>query len=251
MFLIWLATLSLCISQSLIIIPHLHVSHLIGYTPKASLSCPGQAVSLQKTLQHMYTLVVCPNLCVVASSSQCHSETTHVASHTTAFFSLLYKGFWQTLYLTRKAHTMQQAFIRSPLCAQKYSSHSEVWTDGGLFLKPRSQLCWLCPPLPWGPKRDDHPRSLCCVAFGRQTSFINILAYLNYMTVGISWTSFSKQEGRVYELCLLTLFIKAARSELSAFGNLFNCQRTLLQRSGAHGKTWDESVKTPEPLCGS
>jgi hypothetical protein len=29
----------------------------------------------------MYTLVVCPNLCVVASSSQCHSATAHVASH--------------------------------------------------------------------------------------------------------------------------------------------------------------------------
>jgi hypothetical protein len=81
MFLIWLATLSLCTSQSLIIIPHLHVSHLIGYTLKASFSCPGQAVSLQKTLLHMYTLVVCPNLCVVASSSQCHSATAHVASH--------------------------------------------------------------------------------------------------------------------------------------------------------------------------
>jgi hypothetical protein len=60
----------------------LHVSHLIGYTLKASLLCPGQAVSLQKTLLHMYTLVVCPNLCVVASSSQCHSATAHVASHT-------------------------------------------------------------------------------------------------------------------------------------------------------------------------
>jgi hypothetical protein len=76
----WL--LSRCTSQSLIIIPHLHVSHLIGYILKASLSCPGQAVSLQKTLLHMYTLVVCPNLCVVASSSQCHSATAHVASHT-------------------------------------------------------------------------------------------------------------------------------------------------------------------------
>jgi hypothetical protein len=30
----------------------------------------------------MYTLVVCPNLCVVASSSQRHSATAHVASHT-------------------------------------------------------------------------------------------------------------------------------------------------------------------------
>jgi hypothetical protein len=38
-------------------------------------------VSLQKTLLHMYTLVVCPILCVVASSSQCHSATAHMASH--------------------------------------------------------------------------------------------------------------------------------------------------------------------------
>jgi hypothetical protein len=29
----------------------------------------------------MYTLVVCPILCVVASSSQCHSATAHVATH--------------------------------------------------------------------------------------------------------------------------------------------------------------------------
>jgi hypothetical protein len=80
----WL--LSLSTSQSLIIIPHLHVSHLIGYSLsvpyRTSLSCPGQAVSLQKTLLHMSTLVVCPNLYVVASSSQCHSATAHVASHT-------------------------------------------------------------------------------------------------------------------------------------------------------------------------
>jgi hypothetical protein len=48
---------------------------------RTSLSCLGQAVSLQKTLLHMYTLVVCPILCVVASSSQCHSATAHVASH--------------------------------------------------------------------------------------------------------------------------------------------------------------------------
>ena len=77
----WLLSLSLCTSQSLIIIPHLYVSHLIGYTLKASLSCPGQAVSLQKTLLHMYTLVVCPISCMVASSSQCHSATAHVASY--------------------------------------------------------------------------------------------------------------------------------------------------------------------------
>jgi hypothetical protein len=50
--------LSLSTSQYLIIVPHLHVSHLIGYTLKTSLSCPGQAVSWQKALLHMYTLVV-------------------------------------------------------------------------------------------------------------------------------------------------------------------------------------------------
>jgi hypothetical protein len=75
----WL--LSLSTSQYLIIIPHLHVSHMIGYILKTSLSCPGQAVSWQKALLHMYTLVVCPNLCVVASRSKRHSATAHVASH--------------------------------------------------------------------------------------------------------------------------------------------------------------------------
>ena len=49
---------------------------------RTSLSCLGQAVFLQKTFLHMYTLVVYPILCVVASSSQCHSATAHVASHT-------------------------------------------------------------------------------------------------------------------------------------------------------------------------
>jgi hypothetical protein len=74
----WLFSLST--SQNLINIPHLHVSHLIGYTLRTSLSCPGQAVSWQKTLLHMYTLVVCPNLCVVASGSQRHLAMAHVAS---------------------------------------------------------------------------------------------------------------------------------------------------------------------------
>jgi hypothetical protein len=81
MFLIWLATLSLSTSQNLINIPHLHVSHLIGYILSTSLTCPGQAVTWQKALLHMYTLVVCPDLCVVASSSQHHSAMAHVASH--------------------------------------------------------------------------------------------------------------------------------------------------------------------------
>jgi hypothetical protein len=75
----WLYSLST--SQNLINIPHLHVSHLIGYTLKTSLSCLGQVVSWQETLLHMYTLVVCPNLCVVASGSQRHPAMAHVASH--------------------------------------------------------------------------------------------------------------------------------------------------------------------------
>jgi hypothetical protein len=41
---------------------------------------PGSVLA-KKTLLHMYTLVVCPNLCVVASSSQHHLATAHVASH--------------------------------------------------------------------------------------------------------------------------------------------------------------------------
>jgi hypothetical protein len=68
MFLIWLATL--CTSQSLIIIPHLHVSRLIGYTLKASLSCPGQAVSLQKTLLLVQTYAWWP--VVVSTTLQRH-----------------------------------------------------------------------------------------------------------------------------------------------------------------------------------
>jgi transposase InsO family protein len=44
---------------------------------------------LQKTLLHMYTLVVCPNLCMVASSSQCHSATAHVASHSLLFQEMI------------------------------------------------------------------------------------------------------------------------------------------------------------------
>jgi hypothetical protein len=79
----WL--LSLSTLQNLIFIPHLHVTHQIGYTLRTSLSCPGQAVSWQKTLLHMCTLVVFSNLCMVASSSQRHSATAHVASHFSPF----------------------------------------------------------------------------------------------------------------------------------------------------------------------
>jgi hypothetical protein len=79
----WLFSLST--SMSLIIIPHLHVSHLIGYSLSvpywASLSFPGQAVTWWKILLHMYTLVVYPDLWVVASSSQRHLVMAYVASH--------------------------------------------------------------------------------------------------------------------------------------------------------------------------
>jgi hypothetical protein len=80
----WLFSLST--SLSLIIIHHLHVSHLIGDSLEvpywASLSCPGQAVTWWKTLLYKYTLVVYPDLCVVASGSQRHLVMAYVASHT-------------------------------------------------------------------------------------------------------------------------------------------------------------------------
>jgi hypothetical protein len=83
MFLIWLVTLLVPYRTSLsylICMSHIRlVTLLVPY--RTSLSCLGQAVFLQKTFLHMYTLVVCPILCVVASSSQCHSATAHVASH--------------------------------------------------------------------------------------------------------------------------------------------------------------------------
>jgi hypothetical protein len=79
----WLFSLST--SLSLIIIPYLHVSHLIGFSLsvpcRASLSCLGQAVTWWKTLLHMYTLVVYPDLCVVASGSQRRLVMAYVASH--------------------------------------------------------------------------------------------------------------------------------------------------------------------------
>jgi hypothetical protein len=61
--------------MSLIWLVILSVSH------RTSLSCPGQAVTWQKALLHMYTLVVYPNLCVVASGSQRHLVMAYVASH--------------------------------------------------------------------------------------------------------------------------------------------------------------------------
>ena len=86
---------TLSTSQNLIIIAHLHVSHLIGYTLSTSQNLiimpgpgsvlakifPGQAVSWQKSLLHMYTLVVYPNLYVVASGSQRHLVMAYVTSH--------------------------------------------------------------------------------------------------------------------------------------------------------------------------
>jgi hypothetical protein len=96
----WL--LSLSTSQNLINIPHLHVSPLIGYILSTSLTCPGQAVTWQKALLHMYTLVVCPNLCVVASSSQCHSATAHVASHNGEWGRDYGRENWKEQHLGRK-----------------------------------------------------------------------------------------------------------------------------------------------------
>jgi hypothetical protein len=60
---IWLVTLSQYLTE-----PHYHAR--------------ARQCLCKKTLLHMYTLVVCPNLCMVASSSQCHSATAHVTSHT-------------------------------------------------------------------------------------------------------------------------------------------------------------------------
>jgi hypothetical protein len=103
-----------CLTPRLVmhLLPHLHVSHPIGYAlrphrtslsylictshirlvilsvpHRSSLSCPGQAVTWQKTLLHMYTLVVFPNLCMVASGSQGHLVMAYVASHSPLVFA--------------------------------------------------------------------------------------------------------------------------------------------------------------------
>jgi hypothetical protein len=93
----WLFSLST--SLSLIIIPHLNVSHLIGYSfsvpCRASLSCLGQAVTWWKTLLYIYTLVVYPDLCVVASGIQHHLVMAYVASHIFLADSILiYNTVW-------------------------------------------------------------------------------------------------------------------------------------------------------------
>ena len=76
-----------CLTPGLVmhLLPHLHVYIrlvMLSVPHRTSLTCPGQAVTWQKTLLHMYTLVVYPNLCVVASSSQRHLVMAYVASHT-------------------------------------------------------------------------------------------------------------------------------------------------------------------------
>ena len=71
-------------SQNLINIPHLHIYTrlvILSVPHRTSLTCLGQAVTWQKTLLHMYTLVVYPNLCVVSSGSQRHLVMAYVASH--------------------------------------------------------------------------------------------------------------------------------------------------------------------------
>jgi hypothetical protein len=75
-------------SQNLINIPHLHIYTrlvMLSVPHRTSLTCPGQAVTWQKPLLHMYTLVVYPNLCVVASGSQRHLVMAYVASHSFIF----------------------------------------------------------------------------------------------------------------------------------------------------------------------
>jgi hypothetical protein len=56
--------------------------HPIGYAFSTSFTYLGQAVTQQKTLLHMQTLVVYPNLWVVASSSQPYLVMAYVAFHT-------------------------------------------------------------------------------------------------------------------------------------------------------------------------
>jgi hypothetical protein len=85
MFLIWLVILSQYLTE-----PHYHTSFVClssDWLFSLSISwsliiMPGPGSDLvKKTLLYMYALVVYPNLCVVASGSQCHPATAHVASH--------------------------------------------------------------------------------------------------------------------------------------------------------------------------
>ena len=55
--------------------------HPIGYAFSTSFTCPGPGSDSAKTLLHIHTLVVYPNLQVVASGSQCHLVMAYVASH--------------------------------------------------------------------------------------------------------------------------------------------------------------------------
>jgi hypothetical protein len=82
-------------TQNLINIPHLHIYTrlvMLSVPHRTSLTCPGQAVTRQKSLLHMYILVVYPNLCVVASGSQRHLVMAYVASHKTHSVVILF-GF--------------------------------------------------------------------------------------------------------------------------------------------------------------
>jgi hypothetical protein len=72
----------------LICMPHTWLV-ILSVPHRTSLSCPGQAVSWQKTLLHMYTLVVYPTVCVVASGSQRHLVMAYVASHRSCYLSSL------------------------------------------------------------------------------------------------------------------------------------------------------------------
>jgi hypothetical protein len=80
------ATSFTCLTSDWLFICYLiYMSHIrlvmLSVPHRTSITCPGQAVTWQKTLLHMYTLVVYPNLSMVASSSQCHLVMAYVASH--------------------------------------------------------------------------------------------------------------------------------------------------------------------------
>jgi hypothetical protein len=82
-------------SQNFINIPHLHIYTqlvMLSVPHRTSLTCLDQAVTRQKTLLHMYTLVVYLNLCMVASGSQHHLVMAYMASHSFFFDQAIIKA---------------------------------------------------------------------------------------------------------------------------------------------------------------
>jgi hypothetical protein len=95
------------------LVPHLHA--------------PGQAVTQQKILLHMRTLVVYPNVWVVASGSQRHLVMAYVASHITHPISCV-SGFYIRTPNSGKVTVMKW---------QQSNFMVEVTTAGGTVLKGR------------------------------------------------------------------------------------------------------------------